>query len=658
MPSLSIPALRTGGPSYLPRSRILNAGPLTLLLEQGELRRIRLGGREVLRRIYLTVRGPDWGTIPAAVSGEKLVAGPDSFELEYILAHKLGGFDFAWEVKVKGTPDGVVDFQARGRAGSAFETNRVGVCALLPLRECAAEPALVTGMDGDTRESPFPGMVDPHQPFLAFKEIAYKVSEGWLARVRLEGETFEMEDQRNWTDGSFKIYCPPQDRPKPRRIEAGWETLQSVTLELHNPRETPPPAPEPALPVLRVDTKRGAAIPSIGFGVASHGQTMHAGDAGRLSALQPSHLRADFRLAQPGYREDLRRAAAEAQALSLPLEVALVVPENGEDALAAFAADWEESGAEALRWLVFSELKDAATEEAMDSARRHLGPLDPLAAFARGSKGDFVLLNRNRPRPVPGISLAWGMSPQVHLTDNRTLVESLEGQAWTVRTAADEWPKAKISATPVTLKRAPFAVSLKKPPLPGPGSPLAEAWRNQVDTRQFSLFGAGWTLGSLKRLASEGASTATFFETSGLLGVLAGSGLSGDFRQSPAFDFTLEAGWVYPMYHVFADFAEFVGGQAFDMPSDAPLRFDGVLLHVEGKACILAANLEETPGRVRFEGLGKVVGMRRLNEKNAMFAMENPEGYRAAPLEPCSGTDEGWEIEMLPFEIVRLDLGA
>lgn len=658
MASLSIPALRTGGPSNLPRSRVLKAGPLTLLLEQGELRRIRLGGREVLRRVYLTVRGPDWGTIPADVSGEKLTAGPDSFELEYTVTHKQGGFDFAWEVKVTGTPQGVIAFQARGRAGCAFDTNRVGVCALLPLRECAAEPALVTGMDGDTREAPFPGMIDPHQPFLAFREIAYKVSEGWLARVRLEGETFEMEDQRNWTDGSFKIYCPPQDRPKPRRIEAGWESLQSVTLELHNPRETPPPADAPALPVLRLASDRGAAIPSIGFGIPSHGLPPDAKDVGRLSALQPSHLRADFRLSQPGFREELLRAAAQAEALSVPLEAALVVPESGEDALAAFAAAWEESGADALRWLVFSEHKDATTDEAMEAARRHLGRLDPLAAFARGSKGDFVLLNRNRPRPVPGLSLAWGMSPQVHLTDNRTLVESLEGQAWTVRTAADEWTKAKISATPVTLKRAPFSISLKKPPSTGPGSAVAGIWRNQVDTRQFSLFGAGWTLGSLKRLALEGASTATYFETTGLLGVLAGNGLPGEFRKSPAFDFEIEAGWVYPMYHVFADFAEFVGGQAFDMASDAPMRFDGVLLHAEGKGCILVANLEETPGRVRLEGLGKVTGMRRLNEKNAMHAMENPEGYRSAPFEPCPETDGGREIEMMPFEIVRLDLGA
>jgi hypothetical protein len=140
--------------------------------------------------------------------------------------------------------------------------------------------------------------------------------------------------------------------------------------------------------------------------------------------------------------------------------------------------------------------------------------------------------------------------------------------------------------------------------------------------------------------------------------VMSGESLAGEWRRSPAFDFALEAGWVYPMYHVFADFAEFVGGQAFDVKSDQPLRYDSVLLHAGDRASILVANLEETSGALRLEELGKVAGIRRLNEKNAMEAMQDPEGYRARPLEPCRDKAGVWEIEMLPFEIIRLDLAA
>lgn len=691
MASLSIPALRCGGPGYLPQSHPLRAGPFSMLFEEGELRRIRLGDREVIRRIYLTVRGPDWSTIPAEISGLKVEREGEGFDISFLAAYRKGEVDFTWTVAIRGNAEGEIRYYATGKADSAFATNRVGLCVLHPLRECAGMPALIRRMDDTVLEGRFPESIEPHQPFLGFKEIAHVVEKEWLALVTLNGETFEMEDQRNWTDGSFKTYCPPQERPKPRRLEAGWETEQYLFLMLQNPDGKPiselkaalaaaeaakrpasqdsggkPPeaAAAPTWPTLRPDTDKGFPVPGFGFGMASHGRPLDAEDTVRLKALAPFHLRADLRLSHPGYREELARAAAQARALSLPLEVALVLPENAEAALAEFAPAWEAAGAEAVRWLIFSEQADATTDAALAAARTHLGPLEPLASFARGSKGDFVLLNRNRPAPQPGMSLAYGMCPQVHLTDNRTLVESLEGQAWTSATIAANFQRASAIATPITLKRSPFYLALKKPVMPmssvapEAASQVEPFWRNQVDTRQFSLFGAGWTLGSLKRLALSSANSATFYETTGLLGVMAGSGLPGELLKSPAFDFSIEPGWVYPMYHVFADFAGFVGGHAYEVHSEQPLRFDAVLLHAGNKASLLIANLEEIPGTVRMVELGNIGGMRRLHEGNAMRAMQDPEGYRSEAFEPCPGDADGWEISMRPFEYIRIDLSA
>ena len=48
--------------------------------------------------------------------------------------------------------------------------------------------------------------------------------------IAFEGEVFEMEDQRNWTDASFKTYCRPLALPRPYTLEAGDEVRQRITV--------------------------------------------------------------------------------------------------------------------------------------------------------------------------------------------------------------------------------------------------------------------------------------------------------------------------------------------------------------------------------------------------------------------------------------------
>ncbi len=47
----------------MPEQRVLRAGPLTMLYENGDLRYIRLGEHEIVRRLYVAVRDRNWGTV-------------------------------------------------------------------------------------------------------------------------------------------------------------------------------------------------------------------------------------------------------------------------------------------------------------------------------------------------------------------------------------------------------------------------------------------------------------------------------------------------------------------------------------------------------------------------------------------------------------------
>jgi hypothetical protein len=671
MASLSPIALRTGGPSFLPFSTVLKAGPVSLLLEQGEIRRIRMGGAELLRRIYLAVRGPDWRTIPPALKDLVVDSRPDSFRVSYALVHKQDDFDFTWKVEVEGDPDGTVRFLASGRAGSGFSTNRVGMCVLHPLRECAGRPVRLKGPDGSLREGRFPETIRPDEPFTEFTEFSHQLEDGTWVDLAYRGEVFEMEDQRNWTDGSFKTYCPPQNRPKPRRVEAGWETVQGITLRIPSPAAPasarsrgaesapdsgPGPGPE-EVAVLALGTRAEGALPALGLGLASHGRSLSAKDVERLRALKPAHLRADFRLGDPGLEEQVARASAEAAALGVPLEAAVVVAEDVEGSLAAFADAWSRSGGEVIRWLVFHRKSDSTPAAVFEAAHRRLRGLRPGAAFHLGSKNDFVLLNRGRPdlsaEPAASAGLVYAMCPQVHAFDNRNLVESLEGQEWTLESARALWPDRPLAISTLSIKRTPFAASLK---LGGP--PPADAWLKQADPRQLSLFGAGWTAASLKRLAGHGVGSATCFETTGPLGVLAGESLAPEERNFPGMDFRLEPGWAYPVYHVLADLAEFTGGRSLELNSSQPLRLDGFAFAEGSRKRILAVNLEEKPVKARIDGLPGSVQVKRLDDRTAMAAVSDAEAYRGQAGTPGATQAGSLELVFAPFELVRIDFAG
>ncbi len=74
------------------------------------------------------------------------------------------------------------------------------------------------------------------QPFLNIRALTHDVVlqgvPGLKAAVRMEGDTFEMEDHRNWTDASFKTYVRPLARPWPYVLEAGQTVRQQVSLTL------------------------------------------------------------------------------------------------------------------------------------------------------------------------------------------------------------------------------------------------------------------------------------------------------------------------------------------------------------------------------------------------------------------------------------------
>lgn len=550
----------------------LRAGPLRMQLEGGDLRYVRLGQREVVRRLYVAVRDAHWNTVPPQIADLRVETGTQTFRVEFTCRHRQDTIDFVWQGIITGSADGTVAYTMRGQAESTFDRARIGICVLHPIDTCAGAPFRVTHPDGSEEEGVLPRLIAPHQPVVDMVELTHSVgSDGWVT-LHFEGDVFEMEDQRNWTDASFKTYSTPLRLRIPVRVPRGTQITQAVTVH-------PSPAPgwiEPELSTatqLVVGQASGQRLPAIGLGLGP--EPLSAEVVQRLRALKLAHVRVDLRLDGDGFGASLRRAAVEAQAIGVPLEVAVTLGEAPEQSLDAVRALVEELRIPVVRWLVFHTGEQSTRSTWVQLARDRLRHAAP---FGGGSDSNFTELNRERP-PVDRLDLVcYPIMPQAHAFDELSLVETLAGQAATVSSARAFVGDVPLVITPITLRRRPQqGVPVETWPAGDPRSP--------DDPRQASPFVGAWTLGSLATLAEAGVTSVTYFETTGRRGVMAADGTP------------------FPAYHVFAAISAFAGARVVPVVTSDPLSVCGLGVRDGARERLLVANLTDQPRVVRVSGL-------------------------------------------------------
>jgi len=644
----------------LPERTELRAGPLRLIYEEGDLRYISMGSREIVRRIYIAIRDRNWGTILPVYSNFQMDIAEDSFRITYDVENKRGEIDFAWKGSITGDPDGTLTFTMDGEARSTFMKNRIGFCVLHPASASGA-PCEVEHVDGTSSRAELPVYIVPDQPVPPFAEmrtLTYQVEPGLWARVEFSGDIFEMEDQRNWTDASYKIFCTPLRILYPVEIQAGTRIKQTIRISLVNEPVTSGTEAEdghgqsPAGLALTTIPEAGApaaALPTLGLSAASHAQPLTGKEIQRLRALHLDHLRVDLHLEGAGFSETLARAAAEANQLGVGLDVALWVPEDAGPQMAALVEQVKALAPPVRTWLVYPAkekfLGGSPTREVVELARQHLDGLVPGAKFASGTNTDLIFMQRNMP-PLDKIDqAAFAIIGEVHAFDNTSMIETLEAQAQAVATARYRANGLPVMVSPITFKMRfnPYATGPAPELKPGEMPP-------QVEVRQMSLFGAGWTLGSIAWLAQAGSASLTYFETTGWRGVMeteSGSPLPAVFRSYP--------GGVYPMYHVFASVGEFAGGKVVPTKSSDPMTISGLVLEKDGRRRVLVANHTPETQRVSLPAFGKQAALHRLDETTAQQAMCEPEAFRSRAGETVTASNGAFQVDLLPYGVAWID---
>ncbi|MDB6072185.1 MAG: hypothetical protein JWL81_3356 [Verrucomicrobiales bacterium] len=623
------------GQPHPPESAVrLQAGVLSVDLIEGELRYLAIGRDEAVRRIYAAVRDGNWNTIPGRRTAPEITAGERDFAVSWSSEHVDGEVDFIWTSRLTGTADGVIRWEFDGTARQAFAKNRIGFCLLHPLATCQAKPCVVEHLGGDTAERVFPDFIAPDQPVRGlhdFRKIKYNVNAEWDVEVEFEGDTFEMEDQRNWTDASFKTYSTPQRIPLPARVRDGQRIRQVITVRLLPCAGVLPSvhAAAGAEEIITVSLAGEATVPfpGIGLGLPSHGGTMSEREVARLRALKLDHVRVDLKPSQSGWREVLENAAAEARRLGTELEIALHATNRASITEAAAAA--AELHCPVRHWLLLEEGKAVVSKDLLTLGREVLKP-----RLGVGTDQDYFQLNNNRPDPALADFSFSALRPQAHAFDDASVIENLDGQTHLVRSALQALAPLPFVASPVTFKRRWH----KGPPRPDNELPP------MVDRRQLSLLGAGWLTGSLRALTEAGAASVTWFETTGWRGVMeveSGAPLPTEFPSTP--------GAVFPMYHVLRALADFREGGLRPVTLSHHLKIQAAVLQSGPRQLWIIANITGHPQTVTLPSPGT---HRLLDPATATRTAPEPESFLQSPAQPLTASN----LTLPPWALAFIDL--
>jgi hypothetical protein len=622
--------------------RDLRAGPLTAVLDGIDLRYVRVGDVEVVRRLFVAVRDDSWATIPPQLGEIEVEQDDDAFRVTFEAYHEAGSLRFRWRGALTGSADGSLDCRLDGVPENDFPYNRIGFCVLHP-RQNAGRPYRTQTPDG-SGAGRLPDEIGPQKLedgklwplFPSYERLDVEVVDGLWAEFAFEGDLFEMEDQRNWTDASFKTYSTPLTLGVPHHARQGQPLVQSVRLTFSG--ETKRPAAGKADRVrLELGEPRRELLPPFGLGMASHGHLLAERELELVEGLRIDHVRADLDLSGP-WREELGKAGDLALSLGASLELALFLGDDREGQVAALAEALPLAQAGVARFLVLEPGQAVTGSSVVALARERLASAAPGAAFACGTNQWFTELNRERPDVGAADAIVYSVCATVHAEDDISVAETPAAQGDTVRSARALFGRP-VAVSPVTFR-----------PRFWPFGEL-EGYRGlpfRVDPRQCSLFGAAWTVASVKHLLEAGAASLTYFETSGPGGVVERE------AGAPADVFASRPGQPFPLYHVLADLGDWRQAVLLPSRSSEPLAVESLAVRTDRGTHVLAANLTAATQRCRLELPEREVSLRVLDAESADAAGEDPEAFRARR-EKRSVSGGVLEFELGPYAVVRVD---
>ncbi|WP_146149450.1 hypothetical protein [Kineococcus rhizosphaerae] len=576
-----------------PAPQHLSTGPWTMTVRGVSVDDIGYGGVPVLSALRVVVRDHDWRTVPVtSCSVDVREAGDQRLHVVLSATHDDLGAGVQWRSEL--TAEGNrLRLAVAGEVTRPFRRNRMGLVVLHPV-DVAGTVLRVRHPDGSATTTAFPRDIAPHQPAedVAGLDWTSETTDGVLdVSLDLHGEVFEMEDQRNWTDASFKTYSTPLTEPFPVPVVAG-DGFEHVAEVVVAPAGPPPAAAgettagEP-LAVLLDPLSTGAhPAPRLQLQASTA-----PGGVPRLEALEwrgPLLVELDATgRAWPGV---LARAGREADLLGGAGLDVRITARDGADldpvlvALRRYRVE---------RVAAYDGVGHVTTPALWRHLRERAVELSVDLPLAGGTRAHFTELNRRR-QDLPADLPAWTFSstPQMHDTGRRQLLQAVAVQRQTAEQAVRLAGARPVHVGPVTLRARFNAVATsgrhdEDADVVAAGTGPQHVWAAD-DPRQAGHGFAAWLIASYQAFAVPGVASVTFAETWGPRGVVSVAGEPFPAAQS--------VGWL----------AALDGWDLLPCPLVPGLGL--VAARRAGRLVVLAADLTGRGRRVRAGGLDLVVG--------------------------------------------------
>ena len=632
--------------------RVLSAGPMSVELDNGQLRYLKVNGVEVLRAIGFLVRDENWGTYTPAISNLKVDQRADGFSVSFHAVCKRADQEIAYDATIEGTREGNLTFTGVATPATDFLTARTGFVVLHPLKGVAGFPVEIEHVDGKRVKDRFPERVNPVQPVLNIRSLTHEVAPGLKATVRMEGDTFEMEDHRNWTDASFKTYVRPLVLPWPYTLKAGEPVKQSIRVTLAGAAARGGKVAAGK----GIDVRLGAAtretLPPVGLGVPAE-EIEHA--VRQLDLLKLAAPRFLVCHIDPRRKHGLKelygyRVLAEQTGAEVYLEAIVESVEQFAQELRKLAELVKQSGIRpaALAVVPVGDLKSilpggprppAPELEALYETARTAFPGVRLGG---GMFSFFTELNRKRP-PADALDFVVNTTcPIVHAADDRSVMETLEALPYQVATA-----RSYIGKTPYRI--GPSGIGCRDNPHGATWTPNPANLRvclTKLDPRQRALFGAAWTLGYIATFARTGVESIAMGAPTGPLGIIY---RKADHKQ-PWYD-TLSGPAVFPAFHVIAGLTRGAGQKLVAAESSDPAKVQALAYRGKRGTTLWLANLTADRQSVNLDGAKGALFAGVLDEASFVRATTDPEAFQES-WKPLKGPG----LELGPYAVAFLSI--